>query len=186
MPPIIGRSTEGRDIRREKIYIVYKKKFGIDRKCNWCGRDMHTTKAHVARGSGKFCSKACSIEANRKQTEVFCKVCGFDFWRGSAEIARRKGEGIFCSQECFKVHKRKHARSYPKIGARHAHRVIAEQVLGRKLRRKEIVHHKDRNKLNYDPSNLEVLKNRREHAKEHAAEIGARVAESNRRRAKKK
>jgi hypothetical protein len=37
------------------------------------------------------------------------------------------------------------------------HRVIAEQMLGRPLRADEVVHHKDRNRANNHPSNLEVM-----------------------------
>lgn len=37
------------------------------------------------------------------------------------------------------------------------HRVVAESMIGRPLRAGEVVHHKDRNKLNNDPSNLEVM-----------------------------
>jgi hypothetical protein len=40
---------------------------------------------------------------------------------------------------------------------RHEHRVIAEQLMGRPLSCGEIVHHRDGNKLNNDPSNLEVV-----------------------------
>lgn len=37
------------------------------------------------------------------------------------------------------------------------HRVVMERVLGRLLRRNEVVHHKDENGLNNDPSNLQVM-----------------------------
>lgn len=40
---------------------------------------------------------------------------------------------------------------------RFLHRVVAEWKLGRPLRVTEVVHHRDRNKLNNDPSNLDVM-----------------------------
>lgn len=46
------------------------------------------------------------------------------------------------------------------------HRYIMEQQLGRKLDYNEIVHHKDEDTSNNDPSNLE-LTNRSEHTKHH-------------------
>lgn len=53
------------------------------------------------------------------------------------------------------------------------HRLIMEQVLGRALRSDEIVHHKDGNKWNNDPSNLQIV-TRREHAQIHRAQIDNR------------
>ena len=40
---------------------------------------------------------------------------------------------------------------------RSQHRVIAEEVIGRKLGSDEVVHHKDHNRSNNDPKNLEVM-----------------------------
>lgn len=66
-------------------------------------------------------------------------------------------------------------KGYPRIGAgpmkgQRLHRIIAAAKLGRALRPDEDVHHKDGNKLNFDPANLEVL-GHREHgcvsAKQH-------------------
>lgn len=47
------------------------------------------------------------------------------------------------------------------------HRWAAERKLGRKLRAGEVVHHKDRNKINNAQSNLHVFKNQLEHDKVH-------------------
>lgn len=45
-----------------------------------------------------------------------------------------------------------------------AHRWLAEQTLGRPLLPREVVHHKDGDSLNNDPSNLIVLPSQRVHA----------------------
>ena len=50
-------------------------------------------------------------------------------------------------------------------------RLVMEDVLGRYLSGTEVVHHKDRNLLNNDPSNLEVH-DRRTHGHLHAGEDG--------------
>ena len=55
-------------------------------------------------------------------------------------------------------------------GWRLEHRVVMERVLGRKLRAGEIVHHKDLDTANNDPSNLVLCKNLREHMDIHHAE----------------
>ena len=57
--------------------------------------------------------------------------------------------------------------SYEKTYGRHTHRVVAERMLGRPLRKGEVVHHIDRNKRNNDPSNLMVFPSQREHVKWH-------------------
>ena len=60
-------------------------------------------------------------------------------------------------------------------------RFIMEQILGRKLERYEIVHHKDGNKLNNTPDNLVVM-TLKEHTRLHMAGI-AKSEESKRKEA---
>lgn len=62
------------------------------------------------------------------------------------------------------------ATAYTKIYGRHAHRVIAEQMLGRKLKKGEVVHHIDHDKRNNDPLNLMIFKSQAEHSRWHANE----------------
>jgi len=47
--------------------------------------------------------------------------------------------------------------NYVKFQGRHIHRVVAEEMLGRKLLQEEIVHHKDGDKWNNSIDNLEVM-----------------------------
>lgn len=47
------------------------------------------------------------------------------------------------------------------------HRWMAEKKLGRPLKAGEVVHHKDRNKLNNSPQNLWVFKNQEAHDTAH-------------------
>jgi hypothetical protein len=48
------------------------------------------------------------------------------------------------------------------------HRFVMECKIGRYLTSKEVVHHKDENKLNNDPENLQLFPNNSEHLKFHA------------------
>jgi hypothetical protein len=50
---------------------------------------------------------------------------------------------------------------------RPVHRWVAENSLGRKLKRGEVVHHKDRNKSNNSAVNLHVFRNQAAHDKIH-------------------
>lgn len=52
---------------------------------------------------------------------------------------------------------------------RSQHRVVAEKMIGRKLSPDEVVHHKDNNRANNIPSNLEVM-TRSEHTSLHRQE----------------
>lgn len=52
-------------------------------------------------------------------------------------------------------------------GYAYEHRLVAEKKIGRRLRPGELVHHIDGNKENNDPENLDVMKSRADHRREH-------------------
>lgn len=60
-------------------------------------------------------------------------------------------------------------KGYRKFHGRHEHRVVAEQMIARPLHPDEVVHHKDGNKRNNHPDNLEVML-RAEHSRMHTIE----------------
>lgn len=117
--------------------------------CVECGASFFTA---YRKSVARFCSKSCIWKATKGpafNAEIARATIGA---RRAALLGR--GEG----------------RTYRKLYGRHEHRVVAEKVLGRALMPKEIVHHKDGDYLNNDPSNLEVL-TQGEHMRRHGLGI---------------
>jgi hypothetical protein len=141
--------------------------------CEWCGTEFKTFRSKRQR----FCSKSCrafwQAVAHPQSREprkplLICELCGHPF----QSVWTRAGGTRFCSSACFGAALRGTGKetTYPKLNGRHAHRAVAEQMLGRPLRRGEVVHHRDGDKTNYDPSNLQVLPSQAAHAALHKKE----------------
>ena len=135
----------------------------IELTCHDCGASYLRTEAELRVKPSRFCSKRCFYAAKRTGEQHECRRCGDVFYRKASETA------AYCSDACCRAARAAIATSYPKIGARHAHRVIAEQKVGRELLPGEVVHHLDENKRNCDPENLEVLPSQAEHTRMHFA-----------------
>ena len=105
--------------------------------CELCGRGFL---ASIYKPNARFCSGSCRQTGNAK---ISAKK------RGDAQ--RGKGTKGY----------------YIKYYGKHQHRLIMEQILGRPLTSKEIVHHKDTDKRNNAPRNLFLCSNHGEHAKLH-------------------
>lgn len=102
-----------------------------------------------------------------------CELCGANF------EPKKNRPGRYCSARCrntgnsrASVERRASAQRgtgtkwYIKDHGTHQHRVVAAEMLGRSLASGEIVHHKDGNKKNNAPENLQVM-TQREHMIEH-------------------
>ena len=68
---------------------------------------------------------------------------------------------------------------YIREGGVFAHRIVAEQVLGRSLTDAEVVHHEDLNKKNNHPYNLIVFPDQGAHARHHKLDHCGRSCDCN-------
>jgi len=135
--------------------------------CQTCDAPFYRrAKEALRHGPHKYCSMACRGQAMQRRVVLVCTECGDPFERALAEALRHRRD--WCSWRCWRASAIRNAKptSYPKIGRRHAHRIVGEQIAGRPLRRNEVVHHKDENRRNFSRDNLEV-KTRAQHSREH-------------------
>jgi endogenous inhibitor of DNA gyrase (YacG/DUF329 family) len=168
------------------IYYLSKKNI-MKKECMKCG-DMFNVKPSKA-NSKDFCSQKCRSNLITRP----CSICGKDVTRNPSGML----SVVFCGMACASIGKRERFRlmniemnpdrmtpetraklreanlgkgegkTYTKTYGRHTHRIVAEQKLGRPLKKGEVIHHKDENILNNDPDNLEVFASQSEHAKHH-------------------
>lgn len=70
-----------------------------------------------------------------------------------------------------KSYKKRYVPDHPyamRCGCVYEHRLVMEELLGRYLMPTEQVHHKDEDKSNNDPSNLELCPTQKDHSEQHA------------------
>ena len=141
-------------------------------KCDFCGKRMYKYPSQIHRHN--FCSRKCladfssreknpeayndlkdygNISEHMKQLNAVMNPSRMDFPTRAKLSVKRRGRGS--------------GKSYAKSFGRHTHRMVAERMLGRKLKPGEVVHHIDGNKRNNAPENLMVFSGQSEHAKWH-------------------
>lgn len=131
------------------------------RVCEICETNFWVKKVYLKTRPARFCSEKCRNEYfARIPKHSVCKFCGKPF--------RQKigGSKKYCKSKCywllmkslFTTNNSKYITINTKNGKKiDEHRIVMENYLGRKLKRGEIVHHKNHNKQDNRIENLELI-----------------------------
>lgn len=143
--------------------------------CDYCGKE------YTSYQCGKY-NHFCSIECRRVGAYLMSQnITPEDRERRSKQIIRVNktinNDKEHLERRADNLRGRGSGKSYTKRNGKHEHRLVVEKMLGRPLKPGEIVHHKDGDKHNNDPDNLEVM-TQSEHIKEHLKRGGGRLAQS--------
>lgn len=165
------------------------------RTCKKCNKEF-STRSHKR----EYCFECVGpISRAKKRYELYkagttlCRYCNKTFTRtyykqsvcSDCRMLYRKPKKVLTIPERLEEGYRKldhrsgyvyiYAPEHPEANTRgyvYEHRVVAEQKIGRRLLKNEVVHHKDEVRSNNDPDNLEVM-DKGEHARLH--NLGKRV-----------
>lgn len=149
-PPRKGKKFCGKVCMRRAIAKRYYRRKGSSKfstVCDFCGAQFNTDK-----GSRKFCSRLCSSESQKKYLTVPDCISG---------AGRKLDKTLGYVRVYAPMHKEANSWGYV-----YEHRVIAERIVGRELAPGEVVHHKNGERWDNRPDNLEVM-GAREHGRLH-------------------
>ena len=141
----------------------------VKKTCETCNKDFYLRTSYFKNGEhlGRFCSKECYDIWQRKEQKISqCKYCGKDIIISARN--RHTNNNTFCDRTCYSKYRQRD--QYGKFidgeisGIKHRplafdyYQINECSICGyNKFTDILQVHHKDGNKLNNDPNNLEIL-----------------------------
>lgn len=127
-------------------------------RCDWCG--VRFEKLTCELYSHNFCSREHFYLWNGQRMRKYNQCVNAMNKPGGITESRIKRGNL--------LRGRGEGKTYTKRLGKHEHRLVAEEKLGRPLRKGEVVHHIDGDYKNNDPNNLMILPSQREHVKLHS------------------
>lgn len=150
---------------------------GEIKECASCGKKIRVSPCNIRENN--FCSKECRLEWLSGHVKQTINIPG----RSIKRVSQKEKRKIIYETALGKRDEPKRIKNgYIQIFGMYVHRVVAEEKLGRKLLRTEIVHHIDGNKQNNHPDNLMIFTSHSEHKKwhwEHDSEINKKGDDAN-------
>ncbi len=69
--------------------------------CKLCGKRFYAKPNWLRKGVGKYCSRNCQFESQKKGEIVDCYNCGGKTWKTPKDFKRSKSGRHFCSRICM-------------------------------------------------------------------------------------
>ena len=143
--------------------------------CDYCGKEFERHDFYTNGKKHLFCSRQCcwNYASKTKNPDHYAELKDLSgVSNHMAKLNQALNPTRMSPQTREKIRKSLlgsgASKTYEKTYGRHTHRVVAENILGRRLNADEVVHHVDGNPRNNDPDNIRVFPSQKEHAELHA------------------